>query len=336
MTANTVNGSGNGARSGAQTLVLLAAPLNHLILQALAERPKQQEELRRETGSPPQSTLRAQLKRLVDLGAIEKHRRNRFPGVLDYELTASGRELLAVAGSLEQWLWRAPDGSLSLGDNAAKAAIKALAEGWSTTMLRALAARPLSLTELDRVISALSYPSLERRLGALRLAGLVEPRPSDGRGTPYAVIDWLRQGVGPLAAAARWERRHLSQLSPPIGPIDIEAALLLAVPLLSLPAELSGTCRAAIHLPNGKRHLVGVVVVVADGEIASCSTSLEGDHSAWALGSISAWLSAVVEHDVDGLELGGDCALASALVEGLHRALFRPPRNAVSADAPLT
>lgn len=36
MTGNTVNGSENGARSGAQTLVLLSTPLNVPILRALA------------------------------------------------------------------------------------------------------------------------------------------------------------------------------------------------------------------------------------------------------------------------------------------------------------
>ncbi len=48
------------------------------------------------------------------------------------------------------------------------------------------------------VISSLSYPSLERRLAAMRLAGLIEARPGNGRGTPYAVTDWLRRGI------ARW------------------------------------------------------------------------------------------------------------------------------------
>lgn len=246
MTANTVNGGENGARSGAQTLVLLAVPLNVPILRALAERPKQQLELRQETGSPAQTTLRAQLKRLNEIAAIEKHRRNRFPGVLEYELSAAGRDLLFVADTVERWLERASEGPLPLGGSAAKAAVKAFAGGWSTTMLRALAASPLSLTELDRVIPSLSYPSLsypslERRLAALRLAGQVEAQESNGRGTPYAVSAWTREGVGPLTAAARWERRHMPRNSSPIGRIDAEAVFLLAVPLLSLSEDVSGS-----------------------------------------------------------------------------------------------
>ncbi len=310
-------------RSGAQTLTLLATPLNCLILRALAEEPKEQGELRRAAGSPAQSTLRAQLRKVAAIGAIAKHRRNRFPGILEYELTASGHDLLIVAAVLEQWLGGAPDGPLHLGSNSAKAAIKALADGWSTTMLRALAAGPLSLTELDRVIGSLSYPSLERRLSAMRLAGQLESSPGNGRGTPYAVTDWLREGMAPIAAAARWERRHLPEATAPIARIDAEAAFLLSMQLLRLPAELSGTCRMAVEIPNGKvRRLAGVMVEVEDGELTSCATQLRGSPDAWALGSPAAWLNAVIEHDSDRLELGGNYHLARSLLDGLHAALF--------------
>jgi DNA-binding HxlR family transcriptional regulator len=323
LAASTVNGSGNGARSGAQTLTLLAVPLNCLVLRGLADGPKWQAELRREAGSPAQTTLRAQLKRLAAIGAIQKQRRDRFPGTLEFELTATGRDLLVVVDVLERWLGRSPDGPLRLGSGAAKAAIRALAEGWSTTMLRGLAAGPMSLTELDSVIGSISYPSLERRLGAMRLAGQVEARPVDGRGTPYAVTTWLRQGVAPLAAAARWERRHLAEKTAPIGRLDVEAAFLLAVPLLRLPADQSGSCRMAAELPNGKkRRLAGVTVEVQNGAVGSCATELRGRPNGWVLGSPAAWLNALIEHDTDRLELGGERRLARALLDGLHEALF--------------
>lgn len=317
------NGSGNGARSGAQTLVLLAAPLNVAILRTLSAGPKQQSQLRRDTGSPAQTTLRAQLKRLIEVGAVSKDRRNRFPGVLEYELTTAGRDLLFVIGALEGWLERAPAGPLRFGDNASKAAIKALVEGWSTKMLRVLAARALSLTELDRVIGDLSYPSLERRLGAMRLADQVEARPGNGRGTPYAVTTWTRRGVAPLAAAARWERRYLPATTTPIGRHDAEAAFLLAVPLLRLPSGCSGSCRMGVEFPDGgTKRLAGVMTEVSDGRIASCATQLQGHPDAWALGSSAAWLNAVIARDASGLELGGDCAFARSLLDALHDTLF--------------
>jgi DNA-binding HxlR family transcriptional regulator len=302
---------------------LLATPLSVQILRALSGGPKQQAELRREAGSPAQTTLRAQLKRLAELGAIEKHRRNHFPGVLEYELTEAGRELLFVAATLEAWLGGAGEGALPLDSSAAKAATRALTEGWSSTMLRALAARPLSLTELDRLIGSLSYPSLERRLAAMRLAGLIEAQPGNGRGRPYAVTEWLRRGIAPIAAAARWERRYLVRSTAPIGRLDAETAFLLAVPLLRLPSGASGSCRIATEMPNGKtRRLVGVVVDVEKGRVASCAAELSGKPDAWVLGSPAAWLNALIEQDADRLELGGDRDLASAVIGGLHNALF--------------
>lgn len=318
-----MNGSGNGARSGAQTLVLLAAPLNVLILRSLAESPKQQADLRRETGTPAQTTLRAQLKRLTEIGVISKERRNRFPGILEYELTAAGRDLLFVASTLENWLAISPSGLLSFGDNAAKAAIKALVEGWSTKMLRALAARSLSLTELNRIIGNLSYPALERRLGAMRLAAQVEARSANGRGRPYSVTKWARQGIAPLAAAGRWERRYLPEATPPIRRNDVEAAFLLAVPLLRLPSDVDGSCRMGAEFHNGsQRRLAGVMATVEAGQVVSCATQLQGHPDAWALGSPTGWLNAVIEHDDTSLELGGDCHLARSLLGGLHQALF--------------
>lgn len=320
---NGSKGSRNGARSGAPTLILLAAPLNALILRALAEGPKQLAELRREAGAPAQTTLRAQLRRLEQIEAIEKQRRNKFPGVLEYESTPAGRDLLFVAETVERWLERAPEGPLRLGGNAAKAAIKALAEGWSTTMLRALAGSPLSLTELDRVIASLSYPSLERRLSALRLAGQVEAQEGNGRGTPYAVSDWAREGAGPLVAAALWERRHMSVGTASIGRVDAETVFLLAAPLLSLPENVSGSCRLAMELPgsDGPR-LAGAVVTVQNGRVESCTSRLQGEPDAWALGSAPAWLEALVCADTGCIEPGGNSRLARTLLESLHRALF--------------
>jgi DNA-binding HxlR family transcriptional regulator len=312
-------------RSGAHTLLMLAAPLNVQVLRALTGGAKQQAELRRETGYPAQTTLRAQLKRLAEIGAIEKRRRNRFPGVLEYDSTPAGRDLLFVAEVLERWLEQAPDGPRPLEGSAAKAAVKALADGWSTTMLRALAARPFSLTELDGMIGSLSYPALERRLAALRLADLAAAQPAKGRGRPYGVTEWLRQGVGPIAAAVRWERRHMPHEAAPLARLDVEASFLLAVPLVCLPAEQSGTCQMAIEVPNGgRRRLAGVTIEVTQGAITSCITKLRTSTVAWALGSPSAWLDALIERDVDRLELGGNRHLAVALLGGLNAALFSP------------
>lgn len=302
---------------------MLAAPLNCQILWALREGARQQGDLRRGTGHPPQTTLRAQLKKLSDAGAIAKQRRNRFPGVLEYELSESGRDLLPVSAILEGWLRESPDGALELGDASAKASVKALTDGWSTAMLRALAAKPLTLTELDGVISSLNYPSLERRLSAMRLTGLVETSERDGRGTPYYATEWARRGVAPLMAACRWEHRHARTETSPLAKLDIETIFLLAADLLSPPIDASGACRFTVEIPSDRRPvLAGLLLVTRDGHLVSRSTRLEGDAEAWVIGSPAAWFAAITERDRHGLELGGDTSLSSGLLNGLHDALF--------------
>jgi DNA-binding HxlR family transcriptional regulator len=325
-------GAENGARAGAQALRLLSTPLNVHVLQALAEGPRSLIDLRREAGSPPQTTMRGHLRTLTETGILVRRRRNDFPGSLDFELTAVGRELWTVGRVLDGWLRAAPEGPLPLGSNAAKSAVKALIEGWATSMVRALAARPLSLTELNGLISGLSYPSLERRLGAMRLAGQIRRTPVRGRGTPYAVTDWLRRAIAPLGAAARWERLHAAAETEPIKRLDAEAAFLLAIPLLELPEEASGACRLAVEVgPTQGEQLAGVVVEVHEGRLVSCVANVQGQADAWASGSAQGWLRAVIEQDTERLEVGGNCQLAQALVEGLHGALFTMRRREASS-----
>jgi DNA-binding HxlR family transcriptional regulator len=320
----TRNGESLG-RAGAQTLALLAVPLNVTLVRALADGPRSLVDLRREAGSPPQTTMRGHLHSLAKEGIVDKRRQGGFPGAVDYQLTESGQELLLVAEVLDTWLAASPEGPTPLGSDAAKSAVKALVEGWTTGMVRALASRPLSLTELDRVIASLSYPSLERRLSAMRGFGLVKPAPGEGRSTPYKASDWLRHAVAPLAAAARWERRRLRDRAPSITNRDVEAAFLLALPLLRMPEEVSGTCLLAVQMGSEPRTgTAGAIVLVQEGLVASSGTRLDNSTDAWALGPGAAWLSAVMKRDVASLELGGETALATCLVEGMHAALFLP------------
>jgi DNA-binding HxlR family transcriptional regulator len=305
-------------RSGATALSLLAAPLNVHLLQALEDGSLPLIDLRRAVGSPPQSTMRVYSRTLVELGTLERQRQAAFPGTVEYASTESGRALLAIGQILERWLQEAPVGPISLGTTASKSATKALVEGWSTNIIRALAAKPLSLTDLNRLIPRISYPSLERRLGALRLADLVEPYPGEGRGTPYRATPWLRRAIVPLAAGAWWERRYLAE-PPQIGRLDVEAAFLLAIPLIELPPEVSGKCRLAVEIQGGSSPVfAGVLICVEDGKVVSCSSRLEGEAEGWASGSASSWMRRMNGQEAD-LEIGGDADLVREIVEAIRK-----------------
>ena len=305
-------------RAGATALSLLAAPLNVHLLQALEDGPLPLIDLRRAVGSPPQSTMRVYSRTLVEIGTLERQRQAAFPGTVEYASTDSGRGLLAIGQILERWLQEATVGPITLGTTASKSATKALVEGWSTNIIRALAAKPLSLTDLNRLIPRISYPSLERRLGALRLADLVEPYPGEGRGTPYRATPWLRRAIVPLAAGAWWERRYLAD-PPQIGRLDVEAAFLLAIPLIELPPEVSGKCRLAVEIQGGSSPVfAGVLICVEEGKVISCSSRLEGEAEGWASGSASSWMRRMNGQEGD-LEIGGDADLVREIVEAIRK-----------------
>lgn len=317
---------GSQARVGGKALAVLAAPLNFQIIRALSDRPMRLAELRKETGLPAQTTLRGHLANLVKLGVLTKRPTRQMPYAVENELTPLGLELLAVADHLEIWLEKAPDGPIALEMSAAKGAIKALVDGWESKMMRALAARPLSLTQLDRLIAELSYPALERRLASMRLAGLVEAQPGQGGGgTPYAVTTWARLGVAPLMAASHCERLHMGKDSAPVTQIDIEAAFLLATPLVGLAPDVAGSCQLEVEAgPNAAHGPTGVRVTLERGQVVSCVSQLGKSPDAFAAGTPLKWFRAVQEGSVEQLRFGAGDRLSRAVVHGLHSALADP------------
>lgn len=311
-------------RSGSQALSILAVPLNVQVLQALEEEATSLPELRRAVGHPPVTTMRSYLRKLTELGVIERLRESEFPGSVSYSLTRPGEKLLAVGEVLRQWLLAAPESPVEWGSTASKSAIKALVDGWDACIVRALAARPLALTELDRLIPQMTYPALERRLTAMRQVSLVEPDPEqDGRVARCRVTPWLRQAVAPLSAAVGWESRYLGDRVPAPGRLDAEAGFLLAIPLLELPEGVDGTCRLAVEFRRGSDHeFAGVTVTLEEGRIRSCATRAEGTPDAWATGGALDWFRWLREVEGHRIEVGGDPGLADNLKRGLRGALL--------------
>ena len=326
-------------RAGGTALSLCAGPLTIPILRAHTAGPLRFPELRERIGGAAQTTLRSQVGALRELGALAKRERDGMPYTVENELTEVGRAVLLVADALEAWLERAPQGPISLGSEPAKAAIRALVGAWGSTMLRALAVRPLALTELNGLIPDLSYPGIERRLAAMRAARQVEQAPGQGAGRPYTVTPWLRQAVVPIAVAGRCECRHLAEEAEVLTRIDIEAAFLLAVPLVRLPEGRSGECLLAVDTSGSELvpgepaqahpRLAGVRVTVEEGRVVSCVSKLENDPGTWVVGTVESWLDAFIEGRFDGLRIGGDDpalvrSLTAELYDSLHTHLAAP------------
>lgn len=189
MTALVVTEDAN-VRSGSHALALLAIPLNGTLLDQLSDGPMRLAELRRPNDSAPESTVRARLRGLETDGLTTRRAHKRSPGMVDFALTTAGRDLLVVIAALEDWLGLAPEGPVAFGSAVAKSAIKALEGGWSSTITANLAGGSQSLSELSYSIADVGYPTLDRRLTAMRRAGQVRACPGESRGIPYEVTEW--------------------------------------------------------------------------------------------------------------------------------------------------
>lgn len=240
------------------------------------------------------------------------------------ELTPAGYDVRFVSAIGERWTKLAPGGGLDPDSEQADAALTTLIGGWITTIVHRLAVEPMTLTELARALDTMSREDVDANVAAMTAAGLLEARPGDGEGATYAVTDWLRLAIAPVAAAVRCERCHSPEDTPPVTPIDVEAGFFLTLPLLRLRAGLAGSCRLLVELPEGdESRPVGVMARVEDQRITACTRNLEGDADAWVVGDQRAWLESVIEGMHEDLRFGGDEELARELVEALHVRLFR-------------
>jgi DNA-binding HxlR family transcriptional regulator len=259
-----------------------------------------------------------------DLPEPDLHRGHPVDLHTPMKASAKGAEMLFVGFTLERWLRNCPNGPLKIGPEAT-GAIATLVCCWSATVTHAFAGQPLTLSELEREVSTLSPETLDEHLQAMVKTGMVETRPDSGGETRYAVTDWLREGVAPLSAAARMERRHLEKDTASPDILDVEAAFQLALPLVKLPPDLAGRCRLGVQIPGDGALMVGATVEVEAGRVISASPLLDEDAETFATGSPIDWLDTLVDPSAGRIKLGGDTRLAGALVDALYEALFGIP-----------
>jgi DNA-binding HxlR family transcriptional regulator len=321
--------SSNGeVRAGSRILSLFASPLTARILRAHLDGPLRLSALHEQISWTPHTTLRAAVNKLCEVDGLKRGPAEDGSSTARTELTPVGEEMTAVADALERWLASCPRGPISPSGDEAKGAIKALAGGWNSTLMRALASRPFTLTGLDKVIPDISYPSLERRLASMRAIGQIEAVEAADRGTPYTVTEWSRRAIAPLAVAGRCERRHLPHATAPITDVEIEASFMLVLPLAPLPENANGVCMLAVQTGNDDaqeqgQDLAGVTVSVKGGKVVASATEMKERPSTWALGTAETWLDVVIDGCLDELRFGGARPqLAVDIVNGLHFALF--------------
>jgi DNA-binding HxlR family transcriptional regulator len=239
--------------------------------------------------------------------------------------TPAGEEMVVLAQLLEGWLRDSPAGEMRLGEEEAGFALITMVSGWVTTVTHRLAAAPLTIDELQRETGALRREALEGQVEAMRLAGLVEALDGPDGETRYGHTEWGRRAIAMLVAGARHERRRRDEDTAPPDALDVGAAFQLALPLVELPPDVSGTCRAGVQMPGEGIALVGANVRVEAGRVVAADPELDPWPDNYATGSPLDWMNTIFEPAADKLKTGGDTRLARALIEGLHESLFGGP-----------
>jgi hypothetical protein len=313
------------ARAGALTLLYLASPMERSVLLALLAEAATGVEVMDELEVPdPEDPVGLEI--IADPYLVEPADPDADPDdPIDWDtaLQASpaGQELLVVGAVLERWLDSCPERSLRLGPDAGPA-LSALLSGWSSTVMHALAAKPLTVAEATEVVGTLSYDVVEERIEGMANTGLLDALSGDGE-TRYAPTDWLSEGIAPLAAAARMEQRFPFGDTAPTAALDVEAAFLLTLPLLELPADLSGSCSLAVELSEGVLPSpAGVTARIDEGRIVSIEAHLDEKADVRASASAADWLDTLIEPDVKRVRTGGERRLARRLIYELHQTLF--------------
>jgi DNA-binding HxlR family transcriptional regulator len=314
------------SHAGGRVLSLLSDPLNASILRALMSGPLQVSELGELMDATSRTTRFARLRELEQLGVIVRERRAGTPPVAFCRLSPAGLELLQVVRRFANWLAASPTNPSSPDDVRGAQTIKALGLAWETTVLRSLADRPRSLTELASMSPPdVTYHEVRRARESLSEAGLVVSVGSEGRAQPYVLVDWARRAAGCVAASIRWEKSFAGSTAS-TGPVDVGTLLLLLLPLVNPPARLSGACMLQIDQPNDFAATVdsGSIVAHPPGQVDIARESRVS-------GPADAWLAALLDGKADSLAMRGGIHLTTALTNALHDA-SRPATAPIQAN----
>ncbi len=319
--------AGFKVRAGALTLMYVASPMDRGTLRALLAEATTGAQILDELVAPDLDDPDTILAIFSESYLLEPADPNHPPGApigpeTMMQPTPAGNEVPIVGMVIQRWLDRCPSGPVELGPEAGPL-LAPLLTGWCSTVTHALAAGPLTAVQARDAIQVLDLDMVEARLEAMEEMGHVVALPGPGGEPRYAVTDWLRMGIAPLAVAARMELRHPPGDTAAIAALDVEASFMLAMPLLRLPGELSGSCSLAVDLDEGVAGSpAGVTARIENGLVVSCERGLDEDADAWATGSTEEWLDTLIEPDAKRVRSGGERALPRRLLYELHKTLF--------------
>ena len=198
-------------------------------------------------------------------------------------------------------------------------ALDLVGDKWTLLIVRDLAAGPRRFVELQRVLPGISTEQLRSRLNRMVADGMltrqrfreVPPR------VDYELTERARELLPVLAELARWGYEWSWSTPRENELIDIGAIVRLAPGLIHPPATLAGSVGLVVTETSKDGAAAHYLLKLADGRV-TLTERAEPTADASVVGTEAAWIRAFApEGNRDGLELGGDSALAAAVLDGL-------------------
>lgn len=308
------------AASVADVLRVLGVGVNHAILRRLSKGPLRSEELKKGIAHYAPRTVERHLPDLIRLGAVAQERdAGTAPPAVTYELTRpAGRDLLHV---LEVEALPGPlDSAGARAAAQAPAKFKLLAEAWESGIAAEVGCEAQAQTELAKKIERLSFHQLGRRLRRLGAGGMLSGRPGKDGHKRYEPTEEMRRSLAvAVAAIGHWRRRHVVADGAGLSAAETASLLRCALPLVGLP-ECAGKTLTLTVVGEDEESVSlwgraerGGHVRCGRGEGASAAGSVRG--------TVTTWITVLLDGKRGRLQVGGDCALVDACTSGLRRQL---------------
>lgn len=315
--------------TGRQGVELLSKEVNRMIVLALEDGSKTRRDLERWTVANSRDTVATHVNVLLEAGVVAAEQGRGAARAVKLAATRSGRALAEVIHLGIAWLARHPRPEVREHSDLGWRTFAYVGRAWEQGLVDRLVRAPQGMA-LGDLLPDVSSDARERLLVAMQGAGLIEvsePRSAGGQaGRRRAYItDAARLAIGPLAAIGRWE--HVFGYGDgELTAIDAVVALEAALPLVRLPDGASGavalTVDAGPRAGSGPR--VGTVwATLRRGRVTEYGEGRPPKPAqAWARGGFDAWFAAVMDGRRTALQLGGERALAKAVVAQLHEKLY--------------
>lgn len=259
------------------------------------------------------TTLYNHVAQLFTLGIVVKRESPGPPWRVFYELGPNGAEFYAL---LRAWA-----DTLGYLPNASWNAPLHFAEAWAAGVVPTLVGGSLTKAQVIALCShRATGAQVERLLRQLYGEGFLIRC-----GHRYTIADAARHAIGELAAAARFERRHMHADAASITVTDGINALRGALPLVTLPGYADGLCEfvvRATEVDPGPRAAACWAEIRAGRVIASDTGNAPSATTTWAQGTIEDWLAAIIDRRAALLRPAGERRLGNGVIHELHAQLY--------------